>query len=77
MMTINTTFGPQAGFGMPVSVRVRDLVSTPTTVAVSAIAAGPKSAFVDATPVCGYRQITDGTVLAGNFPGTSAWSPPI
>ena len=77
MRNINTTFGPQAGFGMPASVRVRDLVSTRTTAAVSAIAAGPKSALIDVTPVCGFRRTTDAIVVAGNFPGTSAWSPPI
>lgn len=77
MRTINTTFGQQAGFGMPASVRVRELVSTPCTAVPAAIAAGSKSVFVDVTPVSGYRQATDGTVLAGSFPGTSAWSPPI
>ena len=77
MIKINTTFGPQAGFGMPASARVRNLVSTPVvTGVVSALAAGPKSALIDADVVCGYRWNTD-VVATGVFPGTSAWSPPI
>jgi hypothetical protein len=62
MMNINIVLGQQAGFGMPMSGRVRQS-ALPTSVA--------------ATTVCAYRGIAvDGTVKGG-FPGTSAWSPPI
>ena len=76
MINSNMIFGPQAGFGMPASARVRNLVSAPVaTGVVSALAAGPKSALIDADQVCGYRRTTD-AVATGVFPGTSAWSPP-
>jgi hypothetical protein len=80
VINTNMTISPLADFGMPVSARVRvvSVRALPmTTGVVSAVAAGSKAVFVDATPVCGYRQITDGAVLEGAFPGTSAWSPPI
>ncbi len=54
--------GQPAGFGMPISGRVR------------------QSAFltaVDATAVCGYRNLAVDATVKGAFPGTSAWSPPI
>lgn len=78
MMNINVTCGQQAYFAMPISDRGRiaSVRALPLTGVVFA-AAGSKSVFVDATPVCGYGHITDVAVLKGTFPGTSAWSPPI
>jgi hypothetical protein len=77
MMNINMTVGQLADLGMPVSGRGRiaSMRALPITGAAFAAVSGPKSVFVDPTPVCGYRH-TD-AVLEGTFPGTSAWSPPI
>ncbi len=74
----NVRFGQQAGFGMPMSwsAPVAIVRALPTSGAVLA-AAGSKRGRVDATPVCGYRHITDAATVQGAFPGTSAWRPPI
>jgi hypothetical protein len=76
VMNINMTVGQLADLGMPVSGRGRIASVRALPMTGSAVATGPKSAFVDATPVCGYSHITDVAVLMGTFPGTSAWSPP-
>ena len=68
MIETNTIAMSQpAGFGMPLSGRVRRDASPVFGTA------------VDATRVCGYRHIAVVTtaVLKGDFPGISAWSPPI
>ncbi|MGZ6801473.1 MAG: hypothetical protein ACXVFU_00385 [Nocardioidaceae bacterium] len=64
MIKFNTiALSQPAGFGMPMSGRVRVDASVMTA--------------VDATRVCGYRHIGTAAVLTGVFPGPSAWSPPI
>ena len=63
MIEFNTiALSQTAGFGMPMSGRVR-VDAFPTAVV--------------ATRVCGYRPILSDAVLKGILPGTSAWSPPI
>ena len=81
MINIDMTFSQTNGFGMPElgRVRVADVCALHGT-RVSAAVAGPKATApktdVQGTDVRGYRVITD-VVLAGAFPGTRAWSPPI
>ncbi len=82
MIKLNMTFGQQADFTMPMSgsglvACARALWTGASQGGVRLAAADSKRRFVDATPVCGYRHITDVAVLEGAFPGTSAWSPPI
>jgi hypothetical protein len=57
----NLALGQPAGFGMPVSGRIRKSASTAAV----------------ATTVCEYRQLAVDATVKGAFPGTSAWSPPI
>jgi hypothetical protein len=81
-MNFNMTLSQQTEFAMPVfgSVLVAAMRALPTgqpTGTAPASATDMKRPFVDTTPVCGYRHITDVAVLDGTFPGTSAWSPPI
>lgn len=67
----------QGGFAMPVH-RTADAVRALTVVGVlDAGSSAAKRRFVDVAPVCGHTATTDGFVLAGAFPGTSSWSPPI
>jgi hypothetical protein len=81
VINIDMTISPTSGFGMPETSRVRvaDVCAFHGT-RVSAAVAGPKATAVKSdvrgTDVRGYRVITD-VVLAGAFPGTPAWSPPI
>ena len=82
MINIDMTFSPTSGFGMPETGRVRVVADVCTFhgTRVSAATAGVKATApkfdVQGTDVRGYRGITD-VVLAGAFPGTRAWSPPI
>jgi hypothetical protein len=78
MRNFTVTTSQQADFGMPAFGRGR--IASPRALPMMttgvAMAAGSKSVQIDATPVCGYRPITDVAVLTGAFPGTSAWRPP-
>jgi uncharacterized Zn-binding protein involved in type VI secretion len=74
VINTNMTVSQPADFGMPVFGRPR-VSAAPITCAPAAVAAGSKSVLIDGTPVSAYGR-TD-VVLEGNFPGTSAWSPPI
>ncbi len=80
MINIDMTFRSTSGFGMPETGRVRGDVCALHGTRVSAADAGVKASApqfdVQGTDVRGYRVITD-VVLAGAFPGTRAWSPPI
>lgn len=79
MMNINMTLSPQAEFTMPVT--GGDLVAAvralPTGWPTGTTPASDMKRPFDTTPVSGYDHITDGAVVNGAFPGTSAWSPPI
>jgi hypothetical protein len=79
VMNLNVTFSQTADFGMPMTgtALVASVRALPSTGVRGAATAGSKRDFVDATPVCGYRAITDVAVFKGAFPGTSVWSPPI
>jgi len=72
----------QLGFALPVwavpAVPAAAVRTLPLMGGVSAgDVAGTKRRAADVAPVCGHTRITNGFVLDGAFPGTSAWSPPI
>ena len=72
----------QSGFALPVWAAPAVLAAAARTLplkgGVSAgDVAGTKRRAADVAPVCGHTRGTDGFVLDGAFPGTSAWSPPI
>lgn len=73
----------QGGSAMPVSPTADAPAAAGRTLAVlggvwaATAVAGAKRRSVDAAPVCGHTATTAGYVLAGAFPGTSSWSPPI
>jgi len=62
----NAPSNQQVVLGMPTSGRVR--VSLGMTVLGTAVVG---------TGVCAYRHVTTAAVRKGDFPGLSAWSPPI
>lgn len=78
MIKFNVSLSQQSEFGMPISghAAVASVRALPVMGGVSVVAVA-KGRLEDVNAVCGYTRITDGAVVKGAFPGTSAWSPPI
>lgn len=81
MFTINATNTQLDGFAMPISWSAASAAAVRALRPVGGVsvdaAADAKRRSANVAPVCGLTYITDGVVLEGAFPGTSAWSPPI
>jgi hypothetical protein len=81
VFTINATNTQLDRFAMPISWSAASAAAVRALRPVGGVSA---DAVADVTrrsanvaPVCGLTHVTDGVVLEGAFPGTSAWSPPI